>query len=561
MLCGLRDKHGIGTTVSRLRCPTPPNCTTTVCTPVSDASPRESHRRRTDLSRGEPPTERCGVAFPTDGSPAETPRANCCYRERHDETAHCLWHTPKSAVEKTVSNLRASLGTAPQATEHADRILLDGAQLRGVALPKQSLLERAVLREADLSGANLAGSTLKGAILTDASLREVDLTGADMMGAVLVEADLTSGTLAQLSGDKAVMRGAILKDANLERAHLWDLTAPEAVFKRATLCEATMRDAVLPGASFTAGTLESVDFGGATLTDASFRRAGLQNAELRDADLVGADFQGADLRNASLTNADLTGANFRDADLTDAHLRGADLSEADLKDATLCGADLKDATLTRASLWNSDLTEAYLRNADLSDGYLRRVDLTDADLPAADLTGDLNARCSLGRTFSMPRCAISDHTGRRSLTCRSTSARPSGRPTTKGGSHGERTTGRGVRTTQRTPETRGLQMATRISRRIPRLTTNSSKRQIRTGHSKPSPGRTRFHSCRARCSCAAKTCNGVGIASTSSIWSGRSLRYREACSNTAKVSVAYWPGAWSLSARLRVCISASDLSK
>jgi uncharacterized protein YjbI with pentapeptide repeats len=164
----------------------------------------------------------------------------------------------------------------------------------------------------------LAAANLKGARLDRATLIRAELSSANLEGATLLRPNTTTSFApdpreaprfagARMAGAKIVARldGADFRWADLTGAvfgtgdgRLEVLLTSQVLMNGCDFSEATLKEAILLGAS---------------LRFAHFVNADLRGADLRGTDLTRADFAGADL-----SGADVTGANLDEADLSGA---------------------------------------------------------------------------------------------------------------------------------------------------------------------------------------------------------------------------------------------------
>lgn len=188
--------------------------------------------------------------------------------------------------------------------------------IKAILQAHQLWLKRRGGRRADLSFRNLSGLPLN----------RVNLTGAKLAGACLVRTRLGGADLSQTDLFGTDLEAADLSGANLAGADL----------RGANMHRAVLTDAILRGADFRAGVLESEgqpSLGGQTR---------LTEARLERSILAGANLEGCDLTGADLNDADLTGA-----DLGSAILLGTDLSGAVFDNARFGQTVLDQQTLKR----------------------------------------------------------------------------------------------------------------------------------------------------------------------------------------------------------------------
>jgi uncharacterized protein YjbI with pentapeptide repeats len=155
-----------------------------------------------------------------------------------------------------------------------------------------------------------------------------------------------------------------------------------AVLRRAVLCRADLRGALLMHAR-----MEGIDLSGADLRQARLVQAWMSFADLQNVDFSGSDMAGCYLMGASLGGASLKNARLAGLSLLYSHAEGADFSGSDLTSAHLFGSNLGNARLEGAILQNSRLTRAVLAGTDLRGADLQGANFLQADLRGASFEG------------------------------------------------------------------------------------------------------------------------------------------------------------------------------
>lgn len=304
-----------------------------------------------------------------------------------------LW-TSQELRELVTARLTAGESLAGLSLVEADLSLLDlsGCDLSGSVLLRADL-QGATLDRATLDGAVLDGARLEGATFRETSMREtllsfVEADGVDFTGAVL---------------DGAIAERAMLSGARFDKVHAKGLTLEECFAAGASFAWASLNEAELPRTNF-----DEADFRHATMTDARLEGASLRRASmdrvyaprLRASD--GADLSEATLRYAVLVGASfarstLIGAKFTESDLTrstfaESRLEGAELLAVEAKGASFAGARMSAASLAGSNLLGvrfegTQLTLGDLSGANLYGAELWRAELTDVRLDGANVEG------------------------------------------------------------------------------------------------------------------------------------------------------------------------------
>lgn len=183
--------------------------------------------------------------------------------------------------------------------------------------------KRGNFRDVDLRGCLLAGANLQGA-----SLRGSCLQGMDLSKTILQEVDLAEAILSDIKAGGANFQRANFSNAKLDMATLagadlsfsnmlaCDLSG--ANLERATLVQASMREAQLSSANLEYSNLSQAIMRGATLTDANLSGANLEHADLRETKCMRTRFDGATLKETMLRGAELEGVSFIEVDFSHA---------------------------------------------------------------------------------------------------------------------------------------------------------------------------------------------------------------------------------------------------